>query len=88
LFNVARRPGPGLDSINKFPGNDYLVVLSHGRVFKVALTDGEKNVPFEKLRSIFEAIISKTEDGRDSWIGILTADERNSWAKVRLRTPI
>lgn len=81
LFNANREPGKGIDKMRKFPGNDYCVVLRRGHVFKVMLKDGEESMSYSKLKAHFEAILdSVVDDG--SWVGILTSDERDSWAEV------
>ena len=83
LFNAARKPCLGSDQMQKFPDNDYLVALRNGRVFKVMLRDGQHSVPYTTLRITFDAILDFVGD-EILWTGILTSDERNSWAKVRL----
>lgn len=82
IFNSVRTPYLESDEMEKFPGNDHIVVLRHGRVFKVSLTEDGKTLPFQSIRNIMEAIID-TVDGVE-WLGILTTDERDSWAKVRI----
>ena len=81
LFNASREPGKGIDRMRKFPGNDYCVVLRRGHVFKVMLKEGEVIVSHAKLKIQFEAILERVDDD-GSWAGILTSDERNSWAEV------
>ncbi|RDW64263.1 hypothetical protein BP5796_10765 [Coleophoma crateriformis] len=82
LFNATREPGKGQDKMRKFPGNDYCVVLRRGHVFKVDLKEGEENLSFHRAKTIFEAILDQVED-EGSWAGILTSDERDSWAAIR-----
>lgn len=83
LFNAARRPALRTDTMHKFLGNNYLVALSRGRVFKIPLMEGSKNASYKKLKVTFEVILSMSRDDTPVlWTGILTADERNSWAKV------
>jgi hypothetical protein len=81
LFNASREPGKGIDQMRKFPGNDYCVVLRRGHVFKVMLKEGEVIVSHSKLKMQFEAILERVDD-EGSWAGILTSDERDSWAEV------
>lgn len=83
LFNATRRPGHGVDTMHKFPGNEYFVTLSRGRVFKTPLVDPSGSVSYKKLKATFDAILDITSDSPMLWTGILTADERNSWAQVR-----
>ena len=80
LFNATREPGKGIDKMMKFPGNDYCVVLRRGRMFKVILKDGKTSVSYSMLKNHFEAIIGAVDES--SWTGILTSDERDSWAEV------
>jgi hypothetical protein len=92
IFNANREPGKGIDKMKKFPGNDYCVVLRRGHVFKVMLKEGDENVSYSKLKSHIQAIIDNVVDG-GSWAGILTSDERDSWADVSsdfvsLRIPV
>jgi hypothetical protein len=47
----------------------------------VKLKDGEENVSYSKLKAHFEAILDEVAD-EGSWAGILTSDERDSWAEV------
>lgn len=84
LFNAARRPVLQRDTMHKFPGNQYFVTLSRGRVFRVSLVNDSGNVSYKKLKAIFDAILETTHNNSSIvWTGILTADERNSWASVR-----
>lgn len=81
LFNASREPSKGIDKMRKFPENDYCVVLRRGHVFKVMLKDGDETVSYSKLKAHFEAILDAVTD-EGSWAGILTSDERDSWAEV------
>lgn len=81
LFNSFREARPGIDEMRKMPSENYIAVLRRGHLFKVNLTDDQgRHVPFAKLESTFQAVLDKVQD--DSWVGILTADERDSWAEV------
>ena len=81
LFNTHRKPRVGRDEMERFEDEDYIVVLRLGRVFKVAIKNGQVDIPYSELEAEFEAILEKKGDA--SWAGILTADSRNSWAKVK-----
>ncbi|KAF8866997.1 ketoacyl-synt-domain-containing protein [Acephala macrosclerotiorum] len=83
LFNATRVPLPGSDEVVKYTGPEYeyLIVLRLGHFFKVPLTGGNGNVSIEQLRSSFQSILDLELE--DSWVGILTADERDSWALIR-----
>ncbi|KAJ4328568.1 hypothetical protein N0V84_000927 [Fusarium piperis] len=81
LFNSFREALPGIDEMRKMPSENYIAVLRRGHLFKVNLTDDQgQHVSFSKLESTFQAILDKVED--ESWVGILTADERDSWAEA------
>nr|ALQ32842.1 putative polyketide synthase [Fusarium euwallaceae] len=82
LFNSFREALPGIDEMRKMPSENYIAVLRRGHLFKVNLTDEHgQQIPFAKLESTFQAILDKVNG--DSWVGILTADERDSWAEMR-----
>jgi acyl carrier protein len=82
LFNATRVPHPGSDEVLKFvgPEYDYLIALRLGHFFIVPLMEGNRIVSQEKLRSTFQRILELELE--DSWVGLLTADERDSWATV------
>lgn len=81
LFNTSRRPCIGSDIIERFPGNNHIVVLWRGRVFKAPLYGNGSPLSFLQLKSIFEWIMQNA-NGDELQPGILTSDERTSWAKV------
>lgn len=82
LFNANRTPSVGIDKLHRYPGNNYLVALRRGHIFKVMLTKGGESATFASLKTTFEAIL-KNSDERVPAIATLTADERNSWARLR-----
>lgn len=84
LFNSNRKPGIGIDEMCKYPGNDYLIVLRRGHVFKVNLTKAESGtpVPHMSLELTFRAILDTSESRLPS-VATLTADSRDSWTEVR-----
>ena len=81
LFNGTREPGLGSDTMVKYDG-DYCVVFRRGHAFKVMLAENGENVSAHKLQYIFEAIKSEAQDKPVSSVGVMTADDRDSWAKV------
>lgn len=94
LFNSVREPRNGTDEIVRYNhGADHIVALRKGRVFKIDLLsdDGVTPVSFERLRDTFDAIIAHIPDADDAqeaeaeavWTGMLTTDNRDSWADVR-----
>ncbi|KAG0645551.1 Highly reducing polyketide synthase [Hyphodiscus hymeniophilus] len=82
LFNSPREPQLGRDRMQQFPGNDYLVVLRRGHVFKVMLIEEGKRISYKKLKATFEAILLDPLV-EESWVGILATDQRDAWAKTR-----
>lgn len=84
LFNASRKPGVGVDEMCKYPGNDYLIVLRRGHVFKIMLTEAESGafVPYMSLKLTFQAILDRSECRIPS-VATLTADTRDSWAELR-----
>ncbi|KAH8815991.1 Choline/Carnitine o-acyltransferase-domain-containing protein [Xylogone sp. PMI_703] len=82
IFNTARLPGVPLDTMAKFPGNDYVAVLHRGHIFKIMLKSGDEAVSFEQLVKIFQAILDR-DDTSENWTSILTADNRTKWAEIR-----
>lgn len=82
LFNANRKPCPGTDQACKYPGNDYLVALRRGHIFKVFLTESEKPASFTRLHATFQAVLDDSTDRLPS-VATLSADERDSWAKLR-----
>lgn len=78
LFNTYRRPGVGRDELIKAAA-DYCVVLRRGRLFIVDLNDAD----FASIRGVMDTIISHVGDDEGTWAGILTTDNRDSWAKQR-----
>lgn len=94
LFNSVREPRHETDGLVRYThGADHIVALRKGRVFKIGILgdDGVTPVSFERLRDTFDAIVSHVPDLDDVqeaeaeavWTGMLTTDNRDSWANVR-----
>jgi hypothetical protein len=84
LFNSNRVPVLGCDRVDRWPGNDYLVAMRHGHVYKVPLmlADGQK-ISHLRLKAIFQAIIQLAPE-EVNWASVLTTGNRDIWAKVLL----
>ncbi|KAL8705707.1 MAG: hypothetical protein Q9201_001182 [Fulgogasparrea decipioides] len=82
LFNACREPDEHVDKMRKYPGNDYVVVLRRGHMFKLSWSDEDMAVSLSSLESAFERIIQLSQMWRLS-AASLTADDRTSWAKIR-----
>ena len=80
LFNTARLPGIGKDVTKKGCG-DYCVVLRRGRAFVVPLQEGDQVVSLDAVKDTMNAILDHVQD-EGTWAGILTSDDRDSWAEV------
>lgn len=83
LFNSDREPGVDCDVTRKHHG-DFCAVLRRGRVFRVALKAGDKNVSYHRIKLAMDSILEAVQD-EGSWAGILTSDHRDNWAKVRFK---
>ncbi|KAL1957332.1 hypothetical protein VTO42DRAFT_6121 [Malbranchea cinnamomea] len=82
FFNATREPRLDEDKMVKYPGNDYLVAFRRGNVYKVPLREGDHPASYDSLLGAFEAIVNG-EQKAESWVGVLTADGRDSWAEIR-----
>lgn len=85
LFNTVREPRISIDKMLRFPGHDHMIALRHGHIFKIPLKSGSDNVSYRRLKTAFEQVLASSRDRRPS-VATLTADERNSWAKVGTRS--
>ena len=81
IFNTTREPHTDVDRMQKYPGNDFLMVLRRGHIFKVSLTENGKRVTSQSLQNTFIAILDQACTTKIS-VATLTADDRDSWAKV------
>ncbi|KAH7030733.1 uncharacterized protein B0I36DRAFT_288346 [Microdochium trichocladiopsis] len=81
LFNTYRQPQVVRDELKKGSGT-HCVVLRRGRLFKVPLQDGDKPASLEAVKSTFDSILELVNDD-GTWAGILTTDNRDSWAMKR-----
>ena len=83
IFNTVREPRLGSDEMHQFKGHDHIVVLRRGRVFKVKLQEDGVSIPYAHLRDTFEEIILAVHDEDElELVGVMTADDRDKWAKV------
>ena len=87
LFNSVREPNVGCDKMMKYPGNEHVAVLRRGHLFKVQLLEGDDIVSYQKLRTTYQAILDLSLEEKD-WTGMLTTDNRDTWASVRPATPL
>ncbi|KAK6702033.1 hypothetical protein SNK04_011938 [Fusarium graminearum] len=82
LFNAVREPNVDCDKMMKYPDNEYVAVLRKGHLFKVPLKPAETCATYGMLKATYQAIIDL--DLKDnSWAGMLTTDNRDSWGLNR-----
>lgn len=86
LFNATREPGVVSDSMRRYSGNDYAVVLKEKELFQMQLRKGGRNASIQELEAAFHAIITRLEPSSNEDLysspAALTSDKRNSWARV------
>ncbi|KAK5653765.1 hypothetical protein OQA88_7922 [Cercophora sp. LCS_1] len=86
LFNSTRVPQLKCDKMVSYSSSvvrNHVAVLRKGRIFKVMLQDVEgKDASLHQLETIFGAIAEQVQ-GDELWSGILTTDNRDSWAEIR-----
>ena len=84
LFNTCREPHHFEDKMMRYPGNDYIIAFRRGHMFKIPLRNDNGPLTCEQLRSWFQVILNMDLlEEANSWVGILTMDNRDSWAEVR-----
>jgi hypothetical protein len=86
LFNALREPNVGCDKMERYPGMEHVAVLRRGHLFRVSLLDGDDMVSYSKLKATYQAILDLSLEEKH-WKGILTTDNRDSWAIVSLGRP-
>ena len=81
LFNSAREPGHGRDTMRKYPASNNIVVLCRGQAFQIAIQDDVQTVSLQWLAAMFDHVL-RTSSKSMSWLSILTTGNRDEWAKV------
>ncbi|KAG8669365.1 hypothetical protein FPOAC1_008759 [Fusarium poae] len=82
LFNAVREPNVDCDKMMKYPDNDYVAVLRKGHLFKVPLHSSEASASYSMLKATYQAIVD-LDLNDNSWAGMLTTDNRDSWGLNR-----
>ena len=83
FFNATRQPGRGEDKMVKHASSDYVVAFRRGHAYKIPLRQGRQPAPYAVLKATFQAILDG-ESKPESWVGVLTADDRDSWTDVSI----
>ncbi|RBA09650.1 hypothetical protein FPRO05_05586 [Fusarium proliferatum] len=83
LFNAVREPNVDCDKMMKYPGNEYVAVLRKGHLFKIPLKHGGMRASYDMLKATYQEILDL--DLEDSWAGMLTTDNRDTWGLNRRR---
>lgn len=81
LFNATRVPQKGCDRVDRWPGNEYLVAMRRGHVWKIPLVDSGQIVSHTRLRLAFESILREPIE-EATWAPVLTTGNRDNWAEV------
>ena len=82
LFNTTRHPGIDIDKVCKYPGNNYLVALRRGHIFKIMLEEGGRGLSCLTLKRKFQAVLEHSMDNLPP-VATLSADRRDRWAKFQ-----
>ncbi|PKX94848.1 choline/carnitine O-acyltransferase [Aspergillus novofumigatus IBT 16806] len=82
LFNALREPNVGCDKMMRYSGVEHIAVLRRGHLFRVSLREGDDIASYPKLKATYQAILDLSLEER-LWTGILTTDNRDSWATNR-----
>ncbi|KAF2118615.1 Choline/Carnitine o-acyltransferase-domain-containing protein [Lophiotrema nucula] len=82
IFNAVRKPCVGSDELERFPGNDYCVVMWRGHAFALNPFVDTRPATHRELLFQFHRILETPLEDR-AWVGILTADNRHTWAENR-----
>ncbi|KAJ8024587.1 Peroxisomal carnitine O-octanoyltransferase [Holothuria leucospilota] len=90
IFSTSRIPGEPKDKMAYFfktasegPCPNHMVVFSNGHIFKLEVFDKNENLfgSYEILRQLSN-IKERSSFSRGQSVGVLTADDRTSWAKL------
>ncbi len=83
LFNTNRTPALSCDRIDRWPGNDYLVAMRRGHVYKIPLRDPDGRIlSHVKAKAIFQSILQQAPE-EVNMASVLSTGHRDPWAKIR-----
>ncbi|KAJ8869554.1 hypothetical protein PR048_028545 [Dryococelus australis] len=84
LFNTTRVPEIGKDIILKASYGSHILVMKKGNLYTFDVLDKNGNIlPESDLLSCVKYIIDDTTPAAEYPVGILTTEQRDTWAKVR-----
>ena len=82
LFNACRTPQRTVDVVEKHDGNEHLIAMRRGHIFKIPLTEAGTPLFSKILANAFDNVIQNSQEPQPS-VASLTADDRDSWATLR-----
>ncbi|KAK6953661.1 hypothetical protein Daesc_005966 [Daldinia eschscholtzii] len=82
LFHATRRPGLGVDRMERYTPNHTVAVLRRGNVFRLTLPESNQPLHLPTVYAAYESILKESEQPCLP-VCTLTADERDSWALLR-----
>ncbi|XP_055539996.1 carnitine O-palmitoyltransferase 2, mitochondrial [Wyeomyia smithii] len=84
LFGATRIPETGKDRIYRNEKSRHLLVVRNGHLYSVEVLDEEGNIEQPgTLLARFKRVLADSRPIAESPLGILTTENRDSWAKIR-----
>ncbi|KAI1494570.1 polyketide synthase [Biscogniauxia mediterranea] len=80
LFYSIRRPGTGVDRMERHTPNQTVAILRRGHLFQITLP--ESGIDLSAVQAAYNEILRSSNDPQPS-VCTLTADDRDSWASYR-----
>lgn len=81
LFYANRRPGFGVDRMERFPASETIAVLRRGHIFQLNLPSAQTTLSLSSMHTSYQNIIRSSEVAVDAFC-TMTADNRDAWALV------
>ncbi|KAI1500661.1 polyketide synthase [Biscogniauxia marginata] len=82
LFYTTRRPGAGVDRMERYTPNQTIAILRRGHVFQMTLPESETPPNLLAVYAAYNKILGISDEQQPT-VCTLTADERDSWATLR-----
>ena len=86
LFGTSRIPELEKDRLVQSPNSKHIMVMRRGNIYAVDVMDANGNIePAKEILARLNAVVKLDEMKQPAEVplGILTADERNEWARIR-----